>query len=385
MATQNSVFAMKRVFTIAMLVLVCTQVMFAVCVLDARHLALCHGDELKYCLIDTNDTISPGEERVWDFSSVIPGREDHLAIKRLSESSDTFTCVVGDTKYYFLQRNDSLMSVGFENNLTNIFYDNKEVLLSMPLYYNYSILGHSTGIGHYADRYSHHIHTNYATTADAYGKLITPNNDTISNVVRISTFRELHNKYIPLSNKTTAKEDSIILHQVESRLYAVGYRYPVIVSYSVWQNEKSISSKAYYFPLSSLDEISDFENEELRGKIINDSKYLSRLISHGETQQIQAEDGNDNNSYQTLRIVDYQFSQNKNERSVSVKFTTSEDADITLILANIYGVVYHTERHQAMAGETYTVDLNYGSFPYSVAYGLSILVNSERYSEKFYR
>ena len=88
--------------------------------LTAVHNAYNSGDSIYKYQVDYKDPGSSGKEINWDFSNVHINN-DHYLIKYFFPNKKDTTHICGmehRTRYYYLQKNDSILSTGFENNTT---------------------------------------------------------------------------------------------------------------------------------------------------------------------------------------------------------------------------------------------------------------------------
>lgn len=329
------------------------------------------GDVLILHSLNFSDTVSAGDMRLWDLShSEVSGR---FKIVFETTGRDSLSCVSGRTRYLFFNHGDSLFSGGFENNLSDMVYDNAEVLLSWPADYGTKYAGNFDGHGRYTDRLRYKMAGRYITAADARVKLIMPEGDTVPEVVRFVTERYSESLYFPASDNTgTTVSDSLQLRARNCRWYARGYRYPLLITSDLFSADGShISHTARYIPLSAFDDIDDPDNEEIRRQLLN-SGFGDRGLR-------------DENLADGVPAIDYTLSQDKAAGTVSVTYSVSCPMDLEFILTDIGGIVYRTEQCHCDPGESATITFDYGSLPYSAAYGVSINGGQERYSEKFYR
>ncbi len=347
-------------------------------ILESRYNSLRNGDAISYSIVDFTDTVSEGDNKIWDLSTSSLSKRYSLHIESLSDKNDTLTCVINRTKYHFIQRGDSITGRGFENNLSDMFYNSDgEILICFPLRYGQSYTGTVVGSGRHVDRWTQSAVIRYTVRADSRGYLITPDNDTICDVLRIYTYRELRNILAPVNvSDKRCKNDSVTVYQVMSRIYAPGYRYPLVVSEMVKSESNEIlSAKTYYFSSSSMAGLDDADNSQARDSVSRN--YSERILA-----LLQARDKAESDRYSH---IDYQFSQDKVGGKITFTYTVMEPADVEFILADVSGIVYGAEYKHSLPGEIYTVTFDYSKLPFSATYGVSISIGNERYSEKFYR
>lgn len=328
-------------------------------------------DKIRFVDLMFTDTVSAGADCMWNLADTELNAAVDLTIESVADSAGIIGCKFDRTMYYFQQSGDTLLYTGFENSQSDMHYDLPEIVLQLPILPGTSHSGRFNGDGRYCDRWHHDMSGSYHTDADATGTLITPERDTINDIVRLHTVRIIDSRYYLSPNKKSDRlVDSLRLIQDERRWYAPGYRYPVLIESTLFAADgKSVRShKTYYSPLEMVvGTVEDPENAALRGAII--------------AQKRNHEADNKTKS----GIIDYTFTQHRETENISVTFRTSESADIEIVVSNIAGIVYETERFRAKAGEEYKKTINYGRLPYSAVYGLHINCGAEQYSEKFYR
>lgn len=333
------------------------------------------GDSFALTPVTYTDTLYSGENKIWDLSGAKPcGKPRRVTLTRSGEKDDSLCCVVGNTAYHFLCRGDSVIMLAFENNLSDMVYPTGEALLLFPIDFNSEFAGHFSGSGRYADKWRHEMSGSYRTGADARGRLVTADGDTINNVIRIRTVRVISSHYLA---SDSAMADSLNLMQRDSRLYAPGYRYPLVIASALLTADGAaeISRKAWYIPPYSLEELDDPDNSELRKE---EESPRSGPWQYGPGHGTEAEE-------EEHRNVNYTFSQDKGSGTVTVEFSVAQPTDVELVLSDISGIIYRRELTHANPGESYSIVLDYSGLPLSAAYGVGINGGTEHYSEKFYR
>ena len=329
------------------------------------------GDSFIMVPVTFADTMSAGDNRLWDLSGTkICGKSRKLTLNRSGETDDSLYCIVGNTAYHFLCHGDSVSLNAFENNLSDMAYSRKELLLAFPFDFNSQVSGAFCGTGRYADKWHHVMNGNYRSVADARGSLITIDGDTINNVTRISTVRNMNSLYLAADSSVA---DSMYLWQHDSRLYAPGYRYPLMMSSAVYAADgiTRISHKAWYIPADAIEALDDPDNSDIR----REEKDRRNVSTSPESDSGMDKDRN----------IAYSFRQDRGTESVTIEFSVARPADIELVLSDMGGIVYRRESTHAYPGETYSVTFDYGGLPFSAAYGVGITAGQEHYSEKFYR
>lgn len=329
------------------------------------------GDKLELCAVDFSDTIVSGNDCVWDLSkSAVSGK---LKLEFVSEGEDSLSYIVGRTKYKICINGDTIKALGFENNLSNIDFSESEILLITGMSHGDSHFGVFSGCGSYADMRKHEMRGRYALSSDAQGALITLDGDTIPNVFRLTSERRSKSFYTSGDSLSENQQvDSVQLRLMTSYLYAEGYRYPLLLSRTLYLNSDSILfHKAYCTPLAIFDDISDYENEELRA-------VLSQQINEEYCQSNPNSNGRE-------KTIEYTFVQDKSSRTVTINYSALSPTKVEFVLCDINGIVYGCVFRQCNSGESYSITFDYGELPNVASYGVNIKTETEFYSEKFYR
>lgn len=328
------------------------------------------GDVLTLYDVNYTDTISSGVNRMWDLSKCEISRRIRFSFA--STGQDSIGCIVSRTRYLFSICGDTLYNRGFENNLSDISYNTSETLILGPVEYGRVFSGNFFGQGRYSDRMRHESNGEYTTTADAIGRFVTPDGDTIPEVTRLTTVRRTLNKYfLSTDNGCNTPSDSLNLQIRECRWYAKGYRYPLLITTDLYTgyDNRQLSHTARYMPISAFDEIDDPDNEEIR-RLIN--------IQSGTTNDIE-----ELGKYSPT--INYTLSQDKSAKTVTIHYNTSYPTDLEFILTDMRGIVYRTDHRHCHPEESGKITFEYGNLPYSAVYGVNINGGHEHYSEKFYR
>ncbi len=331
------------------------------------------GDKVKMHRLQYTDTISGGDNAFWDLSGAkLADRRQNVTIVALTESEDSMGCVMGNTQYLYHTSGDTLFYDGFQNNLSDIIMSDGEISISPEILAGKRRHDSFAGTGRYTDRWRQAQTGSSSTWIDARGTLVTPDNDTIADVFRIKTDRRIISCHGSSIAENAAMTDSMVTIQQTSRLYAPGYRYPILYANALYSagDGRLVSRSAYYTSLSAQEELDDAENEEVRRRLDDDR---SSLVHPAVAER------------STAPGIDYSLSQDKEAGRITVDFSVEQSCEVEFILAGITGIVYASRKMSARPGEPYSVTFDYGSLPYSAAYGINISIASENYSEKFYR
>lgn len=176
------------------------------------------GDRLIKWQIEYKDPGNTGENIVWDYSNIKILNDKYKITYRRNET-DTAGYVENahNTSYYYRFRNDSLFLDKYINGTTRMAFIQSELKMVYPFSFRDSINSSFIAEGNYCGKFPLHVSGNSETTADAFGKLIIPEGDTLS-VLR-------------LHNKTFLQQTDTSGYSIQKHTYtwfARGYRYPVI-------------------------------------------------------------------------------------------------------------------------------------------------------------
>lgn len=376
--SRSKINKMKIVYVILLSVL--TNHVFAQPYIDKARNMYRDGDRLIEHQTDFSDFGTAGKDAVWNLDGMKTIKKKHtVTYKSVPLFQNRVSCTECGTRYYYDLRFDSLPVTGYENNLTKMDYDVPELSLLFPMHYGDSIGGCYSGRGRYCDKISLRSFGKYAVKADASGILILPDGDTLRHVLRIHTERMTYRLFYPADSvkndslkaftadsveKYMTLKSNTLIRQDYYRWYAAGYRYPVLEAVTTGTASGKASS-TYYYPPSEQQYLSlDDENKTLREKT-------------DEEGNVGKKDGSNVNP------VDYNLSQDRNAKTVTVKYSLKSDSEINFILADITGIVYRTESKTGEAGIDYTVSMSYEGLRRHSQYIIYICVNGCKYAEKF--
>jgi hypothetical protein len=180
------------------------------------------ADQLVKQQVEFKDPGSSGKNLNWDFSMVQPINEDYTLNYFIPDSTQ-MNKLCGqehNTRYYYLQKADSLWAVGFENSTTYMEYIVPELKLTFPFAYGDTLYSPFEGAGEYCHRDSIFVKGYTRVMADAEGELKLPDNETVKKALRVRTIRHY----------TETGKDSVEMTLDTYSWYAVGIRYPVFES-----------------------------------------------------------------------------------------------------------------------------------------------------------
>lgn len=335
------------------------------------------GDVLIKKMVSPVDPGSTGNKKVWSLEDVtIEQKKYKQAFKDNPDDIHSIKSTESGNRNYYQLRHDTLYSQAFENNQTKITFDHPEIELLFPFSFGDSIQGVYHGTGTYCDKLRLRVYGQYSMKADAYGTLVTPEGDSIRNVLRVHKKRkgimELFPRDTILSSFSEFGTDSIvekvysedkIIVEDEYRWYVTGYRYPVLEENIITMYGQHITS-ALYTPLSQQETLPlDDDNLQIR----NAGHF------HDETDERMGQ-GN--------VPIRYDYDVNTASHTVHFSYDLSRPAEVTFILSDQQGIVYRKLSKKQPAGSGFTADIDYGGLRKGL-YVIYIKVDEEQFVEKF--
>lgn len=236
--------------------------------LDKFHNRICIGDSLIKQQIEYVDPGKPGKNITWDLSQAQVIREEYPIIysspkliedsiyvigndtilKRYVPNTEYFIKKEYGTMYYYQFKNDTISLIGHENPTVRLRYTEPLMECVFPLNYNDEFLSPYLLEGVYSNSSKILSSGNIKIKADAYGKIILPEGDTISPVLRVKTTQT-----ICRSMRSSIYKDSI-RPNVQDKIietykwYAKGYRYPVFETVHNIINDTLFFGTSFLFP-----------------------------------------------------------------------------------------------------------------------------------------
>ncbi|MDD4993090.1 MAG: hypothetical protein PHR83_12750 [Paludibacter sp.] len=212
------------------------------------------ADQLVKQQVEFKDPGSSGKDLHWDFSMVQPINEDYKLDYFIPDSTqmNRLCGMEHNTRYYYLQHNDSLWATGFENSTTYMEYVTPELKLKFPFAYGDTLYTQFKGAGEYCHRDSICVKGYTRVIADAEGELKLPEFETVKKALRVRTLRHY----------TETGKDSVEMTLDTYSWYAAGIRYPVFESIKTTLSKKgdkkdelgesindtTVFSTSFYYP-----------------------------------------------------------------------------------------------------------------------------------------
>lgn len=345
------------------------------------------GDIMLRKQVNHQSPGTKGENVIWDFSKLIVENNNRVIHNRINDS--VLTIFEHETTYKFQHNKDSLLYLGYENSKAKITNILPELVLKYPFQYKDSISSYFYGNGKYS-QYLYLISRGISSTsADAYGTILLPDQDTLQNVIRIHNVKYIIQKiadskevtplYIPtndISFITTI--DSIYWKLDTYRWYALGYRYPIFetIETTIYQNgtEKKHYNKTFYCPPSEhyyLENDSDNQAAIVQANWIKQQNYTKRKTNTSI-----------NNRNNTLnKQHEYHLYQDTDGNNLFVEFNSLNATSVHILLTDIGGRIFYKKHSSTSPYEIYKESIDISSIPIG-QYILHLSIDKEELNSK---
>lgn len=294
--------------------------------------------------------------------------DDDYADQYIGQNTDTITRIFQNTQYHYRQSNDTLLFLGYENNMIRIHNAVPEIVMRFPLLKDESLYGVLNSFGMYCDRVFLKKEGEYHTKVAGEGTLFLSENDSIEHVLLVTTDR---NFTVSTQEDTLHASNLMHINEHYDRMYAPGYRYPIIerqILRKAGDGGKILSQNMFYCS-PEIQSQSNFDEAN------------SRLRQNSDRAQSQRASGN-RWTDATEDISDF-LSYDHENKSVSFTYMSDKATSGMLILADVSGRVYKTVNFSGGASETTSVSLSYATFGFR-QYILYVKINGQTYKCSFY-
>ena len=300
--------------------------------------------------LSLNDT-----KGVWSLEEAELSEESYDA--EYTTETDTLMAVERGNRTYYSQDRRSVSIIGSENFMELISYDIPETWLTFPMQVSDSVCGYFNGSGPYCERFFLRRYGTYKTKADAAGKIVLPQGDTLRNVLRLHTERYVGTIAVPIDTmqyKIPAfTVDSIVQHLAPDtakvrediyRWYAEGYRYPILEAQTLSYRDSMLTEEMYYCPPEIQEQLPlDEENKQVRARLIEEelARWQSPSLSpdDGHHPQKRGKDG-----------FSYELSQPDGSDLVTIHYDTDHETRVTALISNGLGYIYRRADQTCPAG-----------------------------------
>lgn len=334
------------------------------------------GDVLRIWQTEYVNTGDGGEGKVWDLSGievVNPHHRARVLAKRDSAdaAADTVMTIENRMRRYTLLRGDSLLSTGTESTLSLVRYEQPELSLRFPVGYGDSVRSVFYGTASWCEHTYSRAYGESRVKADAMGTLITPDGDTLRQVLRIHTRRIIGSQTFPVGTEPDMKsllskssrfttddartnlsrdiaETNVTTEDI-FQFFVTGYRYPVFETRRTAAPDGTVSEEAYYSPPSEQELLADEENEQIRNSLL--------LAGGRQGRGMGRNGGNDTDTPPSpLSRCDVTV----NGSMVTVNYDLTEDASVTGLVSTVGGIVLRQNSQHNDAGTGYQMRLDCG-------------------------
>lgn len=329
-----------------------------------------NGDQLIKYQIPYCDPGSAGENLLWDFSNLsIPDKEYNVHFNLYDKDTLSIIKTEHKTMYHYINNKDTLYINGYENQTTSMRYIRNDVQMFYPLKYNNRLISYFQGKGKYCDQLKLYTLGRTEISADAWGTLILPGNDTLENVLRVKTVKLMSEISIPnavdaiINYKDTllANEkiefmlanDSLVRLNENYSWYAPGYRYPILEEYSsyILTKEKEIKSfsTAFLYP------------PETHLYLVND--ITSGVIQKNANMQKSTAIKESSKPHYSLLSVKMTLSPNPVLSMLNIHYNVPEPDIISLQIYSIHGILMYSNNGELKEFGSRVKQLDLSGYP----------------------
>ena len=316
------------------------------------------GDKVDKQLVEYELYNESAKNLVWDLRDLSDLDGKHKVVYTdVYNKEQQVAGVENNALTYYEQRNDSLVSWGYEDNLTKVEYGSPVLLLKTPLVYGSRHEGLFHGTYAYCERMFARIFGEYQVSVDGTGVMLLPNGDTLRHVSRVH-LRELsslrHYPHITTAKLLRAYADSLPFNNDSVRMamaltpaverntyrwYAAGYRYPVLEVV-----ETGTMSVAYYCPPEEQLALYDEENGRVREQLA----------------AIDGKNGGDSGSEKGdgMPSAMSRYDIAVSGQTITIDYDLTEGATVKGLVCNIQGMVFRQQSQTHGAGEHYQMQLD---------------------------
>lgn len=319
------------------------------------------GDSIRYDLVDIEKLCIPeNDESTWDFSNLkYLGKEREVSF--YGKDSAKVRMIGQDEMLDFVQTTAGLYLSQIQTSLVKIDFVDTFEYLRYPFVANDSLVCNIKGYGTYSSKINFVLRGISNTKAIDIGKIILPDNESLSNTLLIK--RSVNGVIIPLNDSTEVMPnvEKMQLEVNSYDWYAQGYRYPVfkILLASLKNANREILQRKYacVANVECFEKLEDSENKKLRagqqGKETQEPKTSSHITYHVTISG----------------------------KQLHIAYSLSSDSQLRFVLSNTSGMLLKSFNQYQPAGDGYEQVIDFGNLPRG-EYVLYINVNNQRLSEK---
>lgn len=331
------------------------------------------NDEIARHAISMSDAGPSGRNAIWSLADMrVDSRKTVLAF---SQSDDTIPCTVSSECAHVTHLQpfpDGLYERNVENHLQKTAYDSLPLAIPSTLRYGDIHSGTISGNGVYCDRMDTKCHGTWRIECDGNGTLVTPDGDSIRNVLRLHSTRNVTTTFYPRNGAEQASTPHGATRVVSTSStiaetytwYSSEYRYPILELRLLRPSgSSSCAHTAYYTPTDVL------EKHRTTDGLAGYEPQPDGNRTDGATA-----DGSDFN---------YCMSNDTGSHRLAISYSSERQYDVKAVLADIRGIVYRTASHVGCTEGTLT--LYYGGLPrgqYIVYINNGMNVYAEKFNNK---
>ncbi len=335
------------------------------------------GIQVKKQVFCTNDNGGlKGQNVLWDFSNWKLINQNYTS-KYFDTGLNSISKYEHRTFYNYKLNNDTLFLCGYKNSTTNVSYLLPEVSLVYPFGYGDSISSYFYGVGDYSNHVGLQIYGKKDICADAFGTLILPSGDTVSNVIRLHSekimqyrfdsgiFLELDSLSVPPMDSITnyLSNNSDLIRMDVFEWYIEGYCKPI---FETVKNTVYKSGKPYkYFSTAFYCSIDELEGVDIGIQLAKKTD---------KTPPINTLDG---------EMVDFNSFLDKEGRNILLEYNSIEGATVDVMLFDIQGrLLFHDNFREQYSGK-YNLCIDISRYT-QTEFVVRLTVNEKIYSKKVF-
>lgn len=296
-----------------------------------------------------------GKDAVWNFSGAEPSGAKH-GVYYLGECEDSLSEVEdGGVKHLALDGN-TLFIYEYEDRLKRIAFSKPVLRMAYPLAYNDSLRAPFEGCGTYCDNRHVKVSGHVKVVADGLGRLVLPGGFSFGDALRVTTTRRA---VLRMALDSLALDSVKPVTEVELRheWFVDGTRYPVLehVCHTTYDGQSVVAQREAAYLITAEDDAVLYEKAD-------------RSDSGAEPI---TPDG---------ALTGYETS--FNDGRLSVDYVLSRDAEVSLSVSDVSGIVYRQVKAGKQPAGEHTANIACSSLR-SGEYVLSISVNGHSVGVKF--
>lgn len=291
------------------------------------------GDVICKQEIEYLEPEGSGMDVVWDFRNLDIHKEKYLveypndSLSQISKYEPTFM-----EQYKF--ENDTLFRTKYETPITNMIYNKPIPDMIFPMSYGSIYTTKFEGRGTYCHHNCLSICGSVLLEADANGIILSSEQDTLRNVLRVHTQTI---STIGIERDSVITDSTKWMRSIEDtyRWYVSGYRYPLFESYKQALHDGlgnvRYSKTSFQTPPAVLRQLNDSINQELRS-----------------TGTLHSNTGTGNMPY-SIKVIG---------SKVTINYSLTSKATIKAMVSDSKGIIYRQQIRKDAAGKDYSLSVS---------------------------